>query len=87
MKFYLYHNNGKRLKEHILRNHSYSCRPMFVDCQNFAGSWGWNFVGNWFIALQCKTIFKYLVKHLLGRKFVGKGNPRNPRTFNPHEQL
>ena len=25
---------------------------MFVDCQNFAGSWGWNFVGNWFIALQ-----------------------------------
>ena len=29
---------------------------MFVDCQKFAGLWGRNFVGNWFVALQCKTI-------------------------------
>ena len=29
---------------------------MFVGYQNFAGSWGRNFVGNWFVALQCKTI-------------------------------
>ena len=24
---------------------------MFDNCQNFAGSWGRNFVGNWFVAL------------------------------------
>ena len=35
-------------------------RPMFVDCQNFAGSWGRNFVGNWFVALQCKGIHYFL---------------------------
>ena len=26
------------------------------ECQNFAVSWGHNFVGNWFVALQYKTI-------------------------------
>ena len=41
----------------ILWNHSYSWGPMFVECQNFAGSYGFNLVGNWFVALQCKTIF------------------------------
>ena len=30
--------------------------PIFVGYQNLAGSWGRNFVGNWFVALQCKTI-------------------------------
>ena len=34
----------------------------FEDCQNFAGSWGRNFLGNWFEALQCRTIH-YFVKH------------------------
>ena len=57
----------------------------FEDCQNFAGSWGRNFLGNWFEALQCRTIH-YFVKHSWGRKFVDKGKPKNPRTSNPHEQ-
>ena len=50
---------------------------MFMDCQNLAGWMGRNFVGNWFFAYQFKTIH-YFVKHLLGRKFMGKGNPKNP---------
>ena len=32
--------------------------------------------GNWFVAIQDKTI-----NHFVKRKFVGKGNPRNPRTL------
>ena len=34
---------------------------MFVDSQNFASLQGHNFVDNWFVALQCKTVH-YLVK-------------------------
>ena len=30
--------------------------PMFVDCQNFAGSWGHNCVGSWFVTLQDKLL-------------------------------
>ena len=26
--------------------------PMFVNCQNIAGSWGRDFVGNYFVVLQ-----------------------------------
>ena len=55
-----------------------------MDCQNFAVSWGRNFVGNWFEALQSKTIH-YSVKCSWGRKFMGKGTPRNPRTSNFHK--
>ena len=40
----------------ILWNHSYSWGPVFVDCQNFAGSWGHNFMDNSFVASQYKTI-------------------------------
>ena len=47
--------------QNLLWNHSYSGEPILVDCQNFTGSWGCNFVGNWFVALLCKTIH-YLVK-------------------------
>ena len=54
---------------------------MFVDCQVFAALWGRNF--NWFVALQCKTIF-YSFNSLWGHKFVG--NPRNPQTLIPHKQ-
>ena len=43
--------------------------PMFV---NLLVTRRRNFVGNWFVALQCKTIH-YFIKHSLGRKFVGKG--------------
>lgn len=39
-----------QLQDNILWNHSYSWVPMFLDCQNFVGSWGHNFVGNWFVA-------------------------------------
>ena len=35
--------------------------PMFVDCQNFAGSWGHSFAGSWFVTLQYKTSY-YFVK-------------------------
>ena len=67
-------------KEHILLNHSYSLEPMFMYCQNSAGSWGRNFVGNWFVAaLHCKTIH-YFVLPSWGCKLVGKDDPRNLRT-------
>ena len=55
---------------------------MFVDCKNLGGLWGRDFVCNWFVALQRKTIH-YFVKRSLGRIFVGKGKPRNPRTLTP----
>ena len=58
---------------------------MCVDCRIFAGLWGRKFMGNRFAGLQYKTIH-YFVKHLLGGKFVGKGNPWNPKTLNPHNQ-
>ena len=29
---------------------------MFVDCHNFAGSFGSDLEGKWFVALHCKTI-------------------------------
>ena len=29
---------------------------MFVVCQDYASSCGFNFLGNWFVALQCKAI-------------------------------
>ena len=67
----------------ILYNHTFSLGPMFVGYQNLAVSWGRNFMGNWFEALQCKTI-NYIFKRSWGRKFVGKGDPRNPRTLIPH---
>ena len=51
---------------------------------NFAGSWGRNFVGNWFVALQDMTIH-YFVKPSWGHKFRGRCNQRNPRTLIPHE--
>ena len=46
--------------EHILLNHSYSLEPMLVYCQNSAGSWGRNFVGNWFVTLYCKIIHYFV---------------------------
>ena len=67
----------------LLWNHSYSWGPMFVDCQNFAASWGRNF--DWFVALQYRSIH-FFVKRRWGRKFVGGGNPQNQRTLTPHEQ-
>ena len=59
----------------FLWNRSFSWGPMSMDCQNFAGLWGSNFKGNWFVALQCSTIH-YFVKNSWGRKFMGKNNPR-----------
>ena len=44
-----------------------------------------NFVVDWFVALQCKTI-QYLFMHLLGDLFMGEGNPQNWQTSIPHEQ-
>ena len=69
----------------LLWNQTYSLGPMFMDCQNFACSWECNFVGNWFEASQCKAIH-FFIKRSWGRKFVGKGDPRIPRTSIPHEQ-
>ena len=40
------------MEKPILWNHTYLCGPMFMDCQNYAGSWERNFVGNWFEALM-----------------------------------
>ena len=36
--------------------------PMFMDPETFVGSWGHNFLGDWFFESQCKTIH-YFVKH------------------------
>ena len=44
---------------------------MFVDCQNPAGLWGRNFVGNWFVALQCKTIHYFVTQTTLLNISVG----------------
>ena len=55
---------------------------MFVDCKNLGGLWGRDFVCNWFVALQRKTIH-YFVKRSLGCIFVGKGKPRNPMNTDP----
>ena len=46
-----------------------------LDCQNFAGLWVRNFVGNLFAALQFKTI-QYFVNRSWRREFVGNGSPR-----------
>ena len=56
----------------VVQNHSYLWGSMLGDCQNIAGSWGHNFVSNWFVALQYKTIY-FFVKHFLVSEFVGKG--------------
>ena len=66
----------------ILWNHFYLWEPMFVDSQNYDGSCGFNFMGNWFVVFQCKAIH-YFVKRSWGRIFVGKVYSRNPRTLNP----
>ena len=39
---------------------------MFVDNQNFAILLGYNFVGNWFVALQCN-----MIHYALGYTFRG----------------
>ena len=36
--------------------------PMFMDFQNFAGSWERHFVSYWNVALQCKKVY-FFVKH------------------------
>ena len=54
----------------LLWNYFYLWGPMFMDCQNVAGLWGRHFVGNWFVALQCKT-FHYFVRCPWGCKYVG----------------
>ena len=43
------------------------------------------FMANWFVALQSKSTH-YFVKRSLGRQFVGKDTPRNPRTWKPNTQ-
>ena len=70
-----------------LWNHCPSCLPMFVDYYIFTTSLGHIFMGNWFVALL--HIFK-MIKHSMicswGRKFVGKGKPRNPRILIQNKQ-
>jgi hypothetical protein len=61
---------------------------MFVGNQTFTVSWGRNFVGNLnnVIGILFMKIKDEINTLLWGCKFVGKGGPRNPRTFVPHEQ-
>ena len=42
--------------------------------KNVAGSRGSDFVGNSFVALQCKKTDRYFFKHSWGCKIMGKGN-------------
>ena len=51
----------------------FSKGPTFVVNQNFTGSLRRNFVGNWFVPLQCKMIH-YFFRHPLGCIFMGKDN-------------
>ena len=60
----------------------YSWVPLSVYHQKFVGSSVRYFVGKWFVLLQRKTNH-YLVILPCERKFVGKRNPRNPRTLIP----
>ena len=55
---------------------------MLVDGQSFGGSWGRNFIINWFVAIQCKTIDCF-IKHSWGLKLIGKGCPQNPPALIP----
>ena len=34
-----------------------------MDCQKFAGLWGRNFEGNWFVGLHCKTIHSFVKRY------------------------
>ena len=45
--------------------------------QNVVGSLGRNFVGNLFVAKQCKTSHAFVIR-LWGRNFVVKDDQRNP---------
>ena len=48
---------------------------MFVDCQQYTGSWGRHVVGKWFAALQCKTIHDFVKRPLI---------PHNNDDFSVH---
>lgn len=71
----------------ILWNHTYSWGPMFVDCQNLAGSWN---AISWVTALlvyNTRQVIPLLNFHGAVNSFVSlKVTPRNPQTLNPHEQ-
>ena len=62
---------GKKYKECNLLN-----SVIFVDYPYFAGLLEHNFVGNWFLELQCERICFFVIC-LWGQLFLGKGNPRN----------
>ena len=78
-------------------HHTYTCTmvwvtiycgiilPMFMDCQNFASLWGHYFMGNWFMALKCRTMHHF-IKCSWRVKFRVKGHPQNPWTWIPQEQ-
>lgn len=63
----------------------YTVGPMFVDY--FAGSLGCNFMCTWFVALHCTKMIHYLILHLWGHKFLGKGNQRNQQTLISYKQI
>lgn len=73
--------SSSELKQ-FLWNYSWSLG--FDDCQNFAGSWERDFVVNWVDAL---LYMHYFVKRSWRRKYLGKDNQRNLRTFTTHEQF
>ena len=62
---------------------------MFVDCQNFAGSCGHYFLGNWFVALQCITFALITLLNVHGdvNLWVGVPHEIQVRTLIMHEQL
>ena len=55
-------NGEPQPKANILPwNHFYLWGPMFVNYPKVAGLLGRNFVGSWFVALQCEIIPYFVV--------------------------
>ena len=81
LNIYRYHCKIKK----ILWNNTYSLGQYSWIVKLLLVRGGRNIVGNWFEALQWKTIH-YFFKCSWGRKFVGKGDPRNPRSSILHEK-
>lgn len=74
-KWHLLHRN------HLLWNHSYLWRPMFVDYQILLVHWD---VISWITSFVYYTIWPFIT--LLNRDINIKGNQQNTESLIPHEQ-
>lgn len=76
-------NNGAKFQISSFESDRIYCGIIFFagvkvhGQQNVVGSLGRNFVGNLFVAKQCKTSHHFVIR-LWGRNFVVKDDQRNP---------